>query len=312
VRFVPYDDLGDTPNVIVDGSATRSTRLVLSHWPGSETPVELRADLSAEIALNALENPSFLGESGNMIEAASNNHFDQDGLMGVFALVDPAAAMARRDRVVDVARAGDFGWFVDRDSARIAMAIANAFDDYTDALPRVVELLDHPERWRDAWADEDAHLSASLDAIADGTVTIEEHPEFDLAVVTVPDDWTVRATHRFTQDRADAIHPMAINQSTQRLRVLTCQGRRYALEFRYETWVMFVSRPVLLRPDARTLVPILDELEAGASRWKADGPNVLTPTLRSGGESSIDAAGLVSVLLRWLSAAPVAFDPFAG
>ena len=38
----------------------------------------------------------------------SNNHFDQDGLVGVFALSFPEEAEARRDLLVEVARAGDF------------------------------------------------------------------------------------------------------------------------------------------------------------------------------------------------------------
>ena len=36
----------------------------------------------------------------------SNNHFDQDGLVGVFALSSPEEAQARRALLVEVARAG--------------------------------------------------------------------------------------------------------------------------------------------------------------------------------------------------------------
>ena len=73
LRFVAYDHLGDTPNVVVDGSPTASTRLTLSHWPGSPTPVDLLADLSAQIAFHALDRPASLFDG---IEAVSNNHFD--------------------------------------------------------------------------------------------------------------------------------------------------------------------------------------------------------------------------------------------
>ncbi len=124
LRYVRYEELAGTPNVVVDGSAGPDTRLVLSHWPGSPTPDVVRDDLSAQIALRALDHPDLF----DGIEAVSNNHFDQDGLMSVYALTEPDGARARRDRVIDVARAGDFGWFESRDSARIAMAIA-AFAD---------------------------------------------------------------------------------------------------------------------------------------------------------------------------------------
>ena len=118
LRFVAYDDLGDVANVVVDGAAAPSTRLTLSHWPGSPTPPELCADLSAQIAFRALERPRWF----DAIDVVSNNHFDQDGLASVYALVDPDAALARRELVIDVARAGDFGTFTNRDAARIAIA----------------------------------------------------------------------------------------------------------------------------------------------------------------------------------------------
>src|SRR6476619_3157144 len=102
MRFVPYPELGDTPNVIIDGSGVPSTVLTLSHWPGSSVPEALAADLSAEIAVKYLEHP----ELHVAVDAVSNNHLDEDGLMGVLALIDPELALAHRDLVVDVARAG--------------------------------------------------------------------------------------------------------------------------------------------------------------------------------------------------------------
>ena len=107
-------------------------------------------------------------------------------MASIYALTDPDAALARRDRVVDVARAGDFGTFADRNSARIAMALA-AYEDpqtsplgaaavtgpypdttallYREMLPRFTEMLDHPDRHRALWEREDAHLGESIDAI---------------------------------------------------------------------------------------------------------------------------------------------------
>src|SRR3954447_12389205 len=139
VRFVPYPELGDTPNVIVDGSGIDSTVLTLSHWPGSSVPAPLAADLSAEIAVKYLEHP----ELHVAADAVSNNHLDEDGLMGVFALVDPEFALAHRELVVDVARAGDFGWSRTRDAARVtftfgsmleARRLTGSYDDYCARL----------------------------------------------------------------------------------------------------------------------------------------------------------------------------------
>jgi hypothetical protein len=97
-------------------------------------------------------------------DVVTNNHFDQDGLTGVFALVDPDAALSRRKLLVDVARAGDFATYTDRWAARFSMAISAMVDAaapapypeqcaalYETTLSLVVELLDHPDRFQPLW-----------------------------------------------------------------------------------------------------------------------------------------------------------------
>jgi hypothetical protein len=58
----------------------------------------------------------------------SNNHFDQDGLVSVFALVDPVEARARRALLEDLAAAGDFATYRYRDAARASMVISALTD----------------------------------------------------------------------------------------------------------------------------------------------------------------------------------------
>ena len=329
LRFVPYHRLGDIPNVVVDGAPAPSTRLTLSHWPGSPTPVELLDDLSAQIAFHALERPRLF----EGVEVVSNNHFDQDGLASAFTLVEPVAARQRKDRVIDVARAGDFAVFQDRDSMRIAFALGALSDAdrsplvpavfegdddeqcgllYETLLPRFADALDHPERLRALWEAQDAHLDESLAALGRGAVTVEEAPGLDLAVVTVPEDWAQQATTRFAIARQDAVHPAAVNQATDCLRILTVQGHLYRLECRYESWVMFTSHPVMPRPDLRLLAVELDRLETGTTRWVADAPGGLTPALHTdGADSALAPEALREVVARFLSAAEPAWDPFA-
>ena len=330
LRFVPYHELAGRPNVIVDGSATDGTVLTLSHWPGSPTPVELLDDLSAQIAFRALATPArFDG-----VAAVSNNHFDQDGLASAFALIDPDAALARREMLIDVARAGDFATFRHRDAARIAFALA-AFDDparsplgadvfagsypeqcgqlYEVVMPQLTTLLDAPDRWRSLWEDEDAHLGGGLEAIAANVVVIEEHPDVDLAVVSVPEAWAERASTRFTVARLDAVHPMAVNQSTERFRILLRHGCHWRLELRYESWVMYRSRSVMARPDLRVLAERLSAAEPTGSPWTADAPGALTPHLSSPPGGSDLAPEFVETEIRtFLATAPAAWDPVTG
>lgn len=325
---MPYHRLGDTPNVVVDGSPTPSTRLTLSHWPGSPTPTALLDDLSAQIAFRALDEWSPLAG----LDVVSNNHFDQDGLASAFALVHPDEALARRAQVIDVASAGDFATFENRDSMRIAMALA-AYDDpqrspldsdtfahgyeeqcgalYEALLPRFTHLLDHPESARTLWEAEDAHLTESIAAIDAGIVHQHEVPELDLAVFVVPEEWAARAATRFTIGQHEALHPAALTNGNPRMRVLVSQGRHHWVEFRYETWVMFRSRPLAPRVDVRELAVRLNDLE-GRDAWRADPPGALTPRLRTDRQGSdISLERFEAELRAFLATAPSAWDPFS-
>jgi hypothetical protein len=329
MRFVPYLDLEDVPNVIVDGDGASSTLLTLSHWPGSHVPESLRADLSAEIVLRYLEQP----EQHVAVDVTSNNHFDEDGLMGIYALVAPHDALAQRDLVADVARAGDFGWSTTRTAARVAFAVSTLVDPdaspldpavfagdypamaarlYSELLPRVPALLRDIDRFRDLWADEDAHLDASNAAFAGGDVTIAEHRDLDLAVVTLPSIES-RVMHRFTQRRRAELHPMSVHNRTDMLRVAYIRERHYSVELRYESVVQFVSRPVLPRPDLAVLADRLNELEGSGGKWSFEGVGGLTPKLAllDADESSLEPSTFIRELVAFLRHAEPAWDPWS-
>jgi hypothetical protein len=316
MRYVPYEDLDGIPNVVVDGARHPDSVLVLSHWPKSGSPPELRDDLSAQIAFHYLDRPDLHVD----VDAVSNNHFDQDGLMSMYALVDPDAALARRDRAVDVARMGDFDTYVDRDSARIAWRIAALAadpaigDPYAELLPRVSELLDHPEGDRELWAEEDAHLARSEAGVASGEITIEEVPELDLAVVTVPDDWVPQPAHFFTPVVTQAVHATAVHNATERCRVLYLRGHHYRLQYRYETWVQHTAHPPG-RIDLAQLAAELSELEPGDARWVFGSVGEIAPTLElvatgDDPESAIAPEDLRARVSQALATGAVAWDPY--
>ena len=297
--YVPYHLLEGRPNLIVDGSATEGTVLTLSHWPKSPCPPGLEEDLSAEMAFAYLARLDLHGEA----TAVSNNHFDQDGLVSLFALVQPETAMPRRQMLTELARAGDFGTYSNRDAARASMVISKFADParspvgsggsdylqwtsqlYEKLLPRVTEICEQVDGYRDMWEDEDAALDSSEEAIASGRVRIEEDPQLDLAVVHVGQDAPRSGGHLFAGDWRMGLHPMAINNATERFTVLVVTGRRYELYYRYESWVQYRSA----RPRARVdLAPFVDELnsvETSDGSWVASKVSALIPTLKFRGE----------------------------
>ena len=79
---------------VVDGKAQRSSMLTLSHWPWNATPPELMRDTSTDIVFAYLDAV----EHHQNIELVSNSHFDEDGLLSMYALVDPENDLVGRGR----------------------------------------------------------------------------------------------------------------------------------------------------------------------------------------------------------------------
>jgi hypothetical protein len=298
MRYVPWDELHGQPNIIVDGYPAEGTLITLSHWVGSGSPEEIADDLSTQIAFHYLDRPSLHVE----VEAVSNNHFDEDGLAGIYAVLNPAAALDRRAQIIDIASAGDFGVFDSRDAARVAFVLMAYADEdrsplaadvfakpytaqsgamYEEGLAKFPEMLAHPELFRSLWETEDAWLQRDLDRVGAGKITIDEVPDLDLAIVTLPEDGDAPI-----DSEADILgcHQGAIHNRTRMLRTLVIRGNRYIVRYRYETWVQFVSRPTMPRVDLSPLATELSARESSGAVWTFDGNDNLTPKLRVKGE----------------------------
>jgi hypothetical protein len=336
MRFEPYPSLGERANVIVDGAANAHTALVLSHWPKSGTSKEWLADTSAEIVFRWLD-----GKQSVHAELASNDHFDEDGLVALFAITHPDEAQARRRRLIEIASAGDFAVSDDRDAVRAALTIAAFAEEgtsplpsstfrgtypettaalYAELLPRLAEIADAPETFRTMWREEDARIDEDIRAIASGDVRIEEIDDLDLAVVTLPGSAREEKIHRFAGARRASLHPVALHASTRRTCLLITRGRTHEVQYRYETWVQFVSRRPRARRDLAPLSAALTEKERHGGRWTFDGIGRITPRLHlesaSDGandgafESDVDAAELRATLVDFLRAHPAGWDPY--
>lgn len=352
LSYVPVEELGDRPHVLVDGATRPGSVLTLSHWPQSPTPAALARDLSTETvfaflhaAAGARPRRSITGRRSEIAtallasaraEAVTNDHFDEDGAASVFALVDPSAALDREALLVDVASCGDFGVVRSRRAARVAFSIAplgeagalaeqtpDTADEvaskqpaswsgarYRAVLGRLVELCDHPERYRSYWEEEDAALAAGQEALSAGAVSITEMPDVDLAVV------------RRVGPRSDAspapgrrvlpLHEVAVHSATAMSRVLAFDGERCECYLRYEGWVRYVSRKVARRPDLAPLAARLSGAEPSAISWEADGIGSIVTGLRpeGGGQTELDPAVVTELVVSYLREAPAAWDPF--
>ena len=312
MRYVEYEASATEPNIVIDGSPNDGTVLCLTHWPGIECPAPGMADdLSAQMAFRYLDSDMALHGDA---EVVTNNHFDQDGFVGVFALVHPEIALPRRELLLDIAAAGDFGTYRDRRAARISMVMSAwsfEHDPFDCALARFAALLDDQEPYRLIWEAEDADLTASEAALDARSVTIDTEPALDLAVVRVDESVGPWSGHRFAgSQRFEGVHPMALHNATDMSILALVHGRRYSLTHRYETWVQYQTRP---RPCRVDLVPLAAQLTAMDDvAWSADPVGRLTPTLRHDGESSLSPETFLMTAREHLRTSPPAFDPTVG
>ncbi len=288
MRYVAYEQSKSSPNIVVDGAANDGTELVLSHWPNSATAADLRADLSAQIVFNYLDRP----ELHVSADAVTNNHFDGDGLVGIYTLTNPLEAAAIRDLLIDIAAAGDFDVYQNRDAARISFvldawtqpansplnktvfaqdyaSVANIlYEELLSRFSKIIQKIDYLEHF---WIAQDEHLDASEEAFSKGYFKLQEIAEHDLAIVTMPDS---------NSTPAKSVHRMAIHNQTNCMRILLMQENNYELYYRYETWVDYHSRVLTKRKDLKLLAEKLTKQESMDGVWSFGDINDLSPTLK--------------------------------
>lgn len=322
LQFVPYNRLGFTPNIIVDSRPLESTLLTLSHWPGSGSPPELKADLSAEIVFNFLESDYPCPEA----EAVSNNHFDEDGLVGLFSLLNPQIASEEKEFLLDVATAGDFGTYKNREAAHVTFVLQawaqpdrsplnrtvfqRPYDEitgilYEELLPRFSNLFQRVHFLEQYWKDEDTLLEWSENAIKGGDIKIEEYRDLDFAVVQTPGskEWQAARPHlagaRWTHQTC---HQYAVHNVTDCSRILVSDGNRHDFYYRYETWVELAQRKPLPRLDLKPLAARLNGLDS-KKIWRADDIADIVPHLNAEpkNETKLNIAAVKEAFMEFFS-----------
>jgi Family of unknown function (DUF6687) len=316
--FVRLEELRGRRHIVVDGVPVEGTALSLSHRPGGGCPANLADDTSALIVDRYLRE----GAGGEAVDAVTNDHYDEDGLFGIWLLLEaPPEDSPERALAIEASEAGDFKTWRDPWAPRVAIAAMGmaerhltplpevgrilarsagrdpAGELYRAVLPHTRRLLTDPERYRMVWGDEWSVVEADMALLDAGGATIEEEPAADLAVVRTP----------------RPLHPMALYPRTRCTRVLTATPDGVlVVQHRYETWVEYASRPLAPRVDLAPLAARLQEREERPGRWVWDGADAIMPRLwLSGGPgrpagpapSSIPAGELVEELVGALAGA---------
>ncbi len=290
--FVPFGQLRQQSTLVVDSTGLGAA-LTLAHWRGAATPAALRDDTSAGSCLRALRAPATPGLAARAVTA---NHFDIDGFVGVWALLNPALALTHEPLLRLVATLGDFReldwanplahhalqlvcWLNAEEKARFYEPFGAparrrredeaSADKFAWFLPRFAEILQHPEAGRAAWEPEFTRVKRAVAALQGPLTQRTEYPELGLVVVRTPEPGPYYALFGPTAgfDWVLSLY----------------DGQRYELEAKYTTWVDLESRPTLPRLPLPALAARLNELETSSYRWAADPLTDTGPLLRLAG-----------------------------
>ena len=172
MRFEFYSDaIADLPKLSVDGTVDNAIHF--SHWHGNETPESVKADTSTETVLNVVAAPN-RAELTRSIDLVTNNHFDTDGVLSVWAMLTGERALELREPLIAAAEAGDFSEFSSVDGVRASIAIQGSdsptdksgsplaqqlagrpvndeAESYVLVLPHIEHVIRHTDQYENLW-----------------------------------------------------------------------------------------------------------------------------------------------------------------
>jgi len=292
MRFEFYTDaLENTPKLSVDGTVPNSVHL--SHWEGNETPAELKADTSTEIALNLVASPR-RDEYTKGIDLVTNNHFDCDGVLSCWVVLTGERALAHRDILISAAEAGDFSEHTSDDGVRVSIAIqgpdqsspnnddgspfaqmlagrefATRITD-NDALayelifPELERLLTNVDGYESLWRDGWNNVANALESFERGKSQVKEYPESKISVVTLAPE-LFNGSVPFT-----AISKFAHGELFL-IGIPVSNGWFYRLDYPYYSWAETVVRPQIPLRDLSSALLALNAKETNREgQWKTD------------------------------------------
>jgi hypothetical protein len=297
MRYIPYGpQLDEVPHVIAGGRPRETSALALSHLPGVRTPTDFRADTNAEIVLRLLRSER-RRDLLNGLAAASSERFDADTLLGVWALLNPDAALERAERIADAARAGAFHVRWSAEAAQFACwvrgfreqeGLSDDVEAFHAMLPLVPRVLDDPRAVDLVWIGEYSDLIHDGAMLHSGAVQIEEYPELDLAIMETP-LW---------------LHDLVRFSALSCFRLLTIRSENtYVLEYRRESGIRYHSRRPLPRLELRPLAARLNLFERRSGQWRAEPVDAPAPRLffdageGRPGPSGIDAETVIAEVM---------------
>lgn len=296
MRFEFYTEaLANVPKLSVDGTVDNSIHF--SHWQGNTTPSEVKADTSTEIALNLVASPNRVALT-NGIELVTNNHFDTDGILSVWTVLNGERALPYRDLLVSAAEAGDFSEYSSDDGVRVSIAIQGSdqaspnnddgsplarllageeVDDdaraYELVLPEVERLLTNINNYESLWREGWERVVAAIESFERGESKVTEYSDSKISLITLAPalfDGT-----GFSPTRHAAPYTAISKYARGELLLIAIpagSGWFYRLDYPYYSWAETIVRPRIAHRDlSGGALQLLNSKESNRDgRWQMD------------------------------------------
>lgn len=317
MRFEYYHPgLDNVPKLSVDGTVPNSVHF--SHWEGNETAVELKADTSTEIALNLVASPQ-QSHFTRGIELVTNNHFDTDGVLSVWTVLNGNRVLEFRETLIPSAEAGDFSELTSETGVRVSITIQGSdqagnqtqkgsplaqflndgepVDDakaYDLVLPEVEKLITNIDAYEHLWQAGWEQVATAIESFEKGASFTEELPEVNTTVVTLSRDIFGPAGF---DPKKHGVPVIAISRYAQGELFLIAtpyeSGWSYRFDYPYYSWAETVVRPKIERRDLTLLLARLNKIERNSKgRWQLDGSEMTSAIKFLDGTKALAASGL--------------------
>jgi len=315
MRFEFYSEaIADLPKLSVDGTVDNAIHF--SHWNGNQTPESVKADTSTETVLNVVAAPN-RNELTRSIDLVTNNHFDTDGVLSVWAMLTGERALDLRDRLIAAAEAGDFSEFSSVDGVRASIVIQGSDSPidksgsplaqqlagktitdeaqaYVLVLPHIEHVIKHTGQYEPLWREQWKRIETALDSFAKGASRVEEIDDGKLSVVTLAPQ--IFGPSGFDPSR-DAAPFTAISHHARGEMFLIAtpldKGWAYRIDYPYYSWAETVVRPKIVRRNLSELMTQLNELERSSSaRWSVDSSELASAAKFSSDNEKLAASRL--------------------
>jgi hypothetical protein len=295
MRFEFYHaGLDRVPKLSVDGTVSNSIHF--SHWEGNQTPDEVKADTSTEIALNLVASPTSQKLTQG-IELVTNNHFDTDGVLSVWTVLKGEPALDLRAQLIPAAEAGDFSEFSTENGVRASIVIQGSdqaspnnetgsplaaylagkeiSDDseaYDLVLPEVERVLRNTDEYESLWRSGWEAIASAIESFEKGKSTVEEHGDARLSLITLAPE--VFSPSGFNPTRHAAPFTAISRYAQGQIFLIATpfrDGWTYRIDYPYYSWAETVVRPRIKRHDFGSLISQLNQIEQNQSGfWKLD------------------------------------------